>query len=103
VLRNVTHAVPAHRLLDRFEDRGHLVTWPLGAHNQVSVLGHENKGPEREVEGAPGFVDRISQPPARALGRQESKASVTGERQLVGVPRLVAGSTMPGRMQITHR
>jgi hypothetical protein len=69
----------------------------------VSVLGHENKGPEPEVEGAPGFVDRISQPPARALGRQESKASVTGERQLVGVPRFVAGSTMPGSMQITHR
>ena len=73
MLGNVTHSLFAHRLLDRFEDRGHLVNWPPGADNYVSVLAHKNKGPESEVEGPTALVDRVSQAPARRSADRNRK------------------------------
>ena len=62
------------------------------------MLRHEDKSPEREIQVNSGSLDRFDEPTAGPVRGEESKAAVAVERELVGMPRNVIGSTMSSNL-----
>ncbi len=94
VFHQVAHGASADGLLDRLEDFAHVVNRLPRPDDQMHMLGHEDKRPQSEILFLPGRVDGLAKPPAGSFGGQEAMAVIAGERQLVGLAGLVAGSTM---------
>jgi hypothetical protein len=80
---------PRRRLLDRVQKLGNVVNRPLGMHNQVDVVGHEDERPQREFQIRTGSSHGGGKPFARAILGQKREPAKTTERQLVGVAALV--------------
>ena len=86
VLREVTRTTPAHGLLDRLEDRGHLVNGPSGMDNPVSVLGHENTKAQSEKSSVPRRASSIESLSHRQVRSADSRVGYV-ERATTHLPR----------------
>lgn len=68
----------------------------------MDVLGHEDEPPEREVVLQACPLDRLREPRAGPLGREEAVTMLARERQLVGVSRLIEVPGAWGPMEVGH-
>ncbi len=78
-----------NRLLDRFDDHRNVVIALPRQQQHVCVFGHDHVRPKIETPPAPRAIQRFNEPQSRPILAQERQSLVTGERQLVCVPRII--------------
>jgi len=86
MLAEMPNGLASDRLLDGSEDRSYLVLLTLWPDKEMSVIRHDNPGPDMEVVLDPGFLQGIDEPLTRTLFAEQRDAMITGEGQTVGIP-----------------
>ncbi len=94
IFSEIGDSLASNRFLDRLTNHRNIVLGLSWMDDQMDVLGHENEGPKIEVQRTTCLLKRIAKPLTGPLRLKKLVSPLTGERELVGMSRLVVVSTM---------
>jgi hypothetical protein len=76
---------PGDTQLQRFQPKTQVVLCLARINEQMYVFKHNHIGPAGIIEFGTGCLDRRDEPRARPIAREQREATITGERQEVGM------------------